>query len=39
MVLTLLFPFSFSVLEIDFRLTLEEIIGIGGFGKVSVLSG
>lgn len=36
MVLTLLlFPFSFSVLEIDFaELTLEEIIGIGSFGKV-----
>ena len=31
----LLFSFSFSVLEIDFaELTLEEIIGIGGFGKV-----
>lgn len=31
----LLFFFYFSVLEIDFaELTLEEIIGIGGFGKV-----
>lgn len=31
----LVFFFSFPVLEIDFaELTLEEIIGIGGFGKV-----